>query len=446
MFKISDPHMNKAIPRLASKIIVTLLAGSVIFTGTGCAHISKKKLYPSQCISTPEVYTVTNNRIEIYNATTNSWVLIYAAEGNTSVNIASPDAEKIVEKGVEKYLKDKPPLPKGVYTKVRFRNHRTFKLKGSVHYNNRDYYTTSLTSTKPFRKGGRYVIISEAAPAQEGTFIAPSNSVDLKDHKRVVDVTDSDYYFATYIIPPFTVTEGSPKKLRFDFDVTNKLFFDIRHKLCWPGHPNISVALPEKIKIYRYWFSATPDIFKVIENKAEVYNSTIGSWILIYEGKFTVDAASPEAGKIVTKNVEEYLKNKPPLPEGIYTKLKIRINKTVQIKGKGSYGGKTYYTTTHNEAFFNDGKAIVISTTGPAQIGNFIPPLGFLAKIGEGFHQCERNKDYMWITFDLPSPFIITKDSTKKLKYTLDVNNKLFFDLEHNICAPQPPNVYIAVK
>ena len=435
--------MNRVTPKLVSKIIVASLVGSVIFAG--CAHISKKKIYPSQCISTPEVYTFTNNRIEIYNATTNVWVLIYDG-GNIPVDIASPNAEKIVGKGVEKYLKNKPPIPKGVYTKVRFRNHRTFKLKGAVHFNNKDYYTTSLTNTEPFNKDGHCVIISETTPAQLGTFISPSNSAETKDHKRIIDAADNNYYFATYIIPPFTITKNSPKKLKFNFEVTNKLFFDIGHKLCWPGHPNISMALTEKIKIYRYWFSTTPEVFRFTENKAEIYNSTIGSWILIYDGKFTVNAASPQAGKIVGKFIEEYLKNKQPLPTGIYTKLKVRINKVVQVKGNGSYSGKTYYTTTNNEPFFNDGKAIVISTTGPAQIGNFIPPLGFLAKIGGGFHQCERNKDYMWITFDLPSPFAITKDSTKKLKYTLDVNNKLFFDLEHNVCAPQPPNIYIAVE
>ena len=177
-------------------------------------------------------------------------------------------------------------------------------------------------------------------------------------------------------------------------------------------------------------FQGTPDVYEVTINKVELYNSTISSWVVVGEGDMTFDIAKVSAGGIVGS----YITDKP-LPEGTYTKVRVRISRTMRIKGSASYGGNTYYTTTSTQSFGNQGQAVVISTTGPAQTGAIIVP----ADENPPSHIVDG--DYFIETNDLPSPFTITKGVSKKLKIKFDVSGVLTFDNTNNICWCEPPSV-----
>ena len=196
---------------------------------------------------------------------------------------------------------------------------------------------------------------------------------------------------------------------------------------------------------------ATPDNFIITAKKIELYNDTLNSWITIHDGyDYSGDLAKNGGTGVVEKAMKKYLGNKP-LPNGTYTKVRSTNTRMNKIRATLSYGGKTYYTTTSTKPF-KSGRAIVLSTTGPAQIGTFIPPF-FEPTQREGFKkgfdkQPAIEPDTAVVIFTLSPPFTITKpEDTSKLKFKFDFTNILLFDIENKICWPvSGPRLSITIE
>ena len=245
--------MNKIISKLLSKIIIiTLLTGLTTFSGCR-AYISKdttniltkEVLGRTVLLGTPDFYEVVTNRMEIYNSTIDSWIKII--EGDFTHDLVSPEGDERIRKAMEMYFGDRP-LPKGIYTKLRTRMHVTFKIKGSISYGDRIYYTTPFT--QPFLVNKRAIALSTTGPAKTGTFTCPASlRIEEEGFRRWPDPGSKLYYLSEYILsPPLKITKKiTAKELCFKTDPTNTLLFDIKNKMCWPHRPNISVTvLPGK--------------------------------------------------------------------------------------------------------------------------------------------------------------------------------------------------------
>jgi len=193
----------------------------------------------------------------------------------------------------------------------------------------------------------------------------------------------------------------------------------------------VSPGEPTKI------ITATPENLIITTAKIELYNSTTDSWITIHDGyDYSGDLAKNGGTGVVEKAMKKYLGNKP-LPNGTYTKVRSKNVRGSKIKASASYGGVTYYTTTSNKPFMNGGQAIVLSTTGPAQLGNYMPPYFKPGKSHGGKFEFKTNRDYATVVFNI-KPFTITKpEDTSKLKFKFDWSGHLSFDIARKICWPE---------
>lgn len=158
---------------------------------------------------TPDVYTQTINKVEVYNSTTGSWFTL--GEGDMSFDMASADAGARVGAYVSGAT-----LSIGYYNQIRVTISRTMQIQGNIGA----AYTS--TSTTTVGTGGQAVQVG-TAPAQLGTVIAPTDS--LPSGMTV----SGDYFVFTESLgaAAFDITYGSaPKKMTVTFDVTDTLVLE----------------------------------------------------------------------------------------------------------------------------------------------------------------------------------------------------------------------------
>ena len=192
-----------------------------------------------------------------------------------------------------------------------------------------------------------------------------------------------------------------------------------------------------------YGFSAsglgTPEKYQVTVRKMELYNSTTGSWVTAGEGDLTFNIASATAGQVVGS----YISGKP-IPEGVYTQMRVTISRTMSIKSTGSIGGITYYTTANTLNGPVGSTAVLASNSlsdyaegalsGPSTDS---PPHYHV--VGDDFID----------TSTLPSPITVKKGAAKKIRIKFDVTGAVTFDsgiaAPKIICYPNAPSVSVEV-
>lgn len=120
----------------------------------------------------------------------------------------------------------------------------------------------------------------------------------------------------------------------------------------------------------------TPDF----TGPAEIYNVTLrkieisqdgNTWITLGEGDKTFSIADANVGETIGNYVSGAI-----LPEGTYTKLRVTVYKYFTIKGYGTSGGTTYYTTSQTWTDPNTGDTFGLASTdiNDYDMGNFAIP------------------------------------------------------------------------
>ncbi len=186
----------------------------------------------------------------------------------------------------------------------------------------------------------------------------------------------------------------------------------------------------------------TPEIYRITISKVELYNSTTSSWVTVGEGELTFNIASVNAGEIVGS----YVSSKS-IPEGVYTKDRVTVSRTISIKSTGTIGATTYYTTATTVSG-PDGTQAVLASTNSSDYGE-----GTLKspETSQGEHYNVIG-EYFTDTSTFSQPLVVKKGTTKKIRIKFDVTNAVTFDDTdgisgngNDICYPNAPTVTVEV-
>jgi len=165
---------------------------------------------------TPEIYTVTIKKVELYNSTTSSWVTV--GEGDMSFNIA--EAETAGEK-VGDYISNKS-IPEGVYTHIRLTVSRIMTIKGRAEGAGVTYYTTSISYSPQSIVGLETAKASTDPSDYDVTSILTPIEQDPNDPTPPQVI--GDYFIDTNELPqPLEIKKGVRRKIRVSFDLANTL-------------------------------------------------------------------------------------------------------------------------------------------------------------------------------------------------------------------------------
>ncbi len=180
-------------------------------------------------------------------------------------------------------------------------------------------------------------------------------------------------------------------------------------------------------------YNVTPEVYKVTISKVEVYNTSTGQWVVIGEGDVTFDIASVGAGQIVGGYVTGQ-----PIPEGVYTKVRVTVSRHMRIKAHINVGGTEYYTSSNSQQFDLDGgpgEDLVTTVVATTQVsayteGEVVSPSG-----SNGIHY-QVNGEYFTDTQVLSTPFTVKKGMSQKLRIKFDVTNSAIFYDGDNVSPP----------
>lgn len=100
--------------------------------------------------------------------------------------------------------------------------------------------------------------------------------------------------------------------------------------------------------------TGTPTSFKVTVIKVEMWNGT--SWVNIFEGSSELNLVGPGTFPGISNLT---------LPDGTYSKIRVKINNAFQVLGSVEYDGSTWHTTAASYA--GPGEASVAKTDQQAE-------------------------------------------------------------------------------
>ena len=106
------------------------------------------------------------------------------------------------------------------------------------------------------------------------------------------------------------------------------------------------------------FFGTSNAIYKVTISKIEISQDKT-NWVTLGEGSQVFNIASLTVGS----DFLNYVSNKS-IPTGTYKYVRVTISRTMYIKGSGTFGGNTYYTTAGTIS--SDGGSLGIASTNSA--------------------------------------------------------------------------------
>jgi len=178
---------------------------------------------------TPSEFTVTVNRVEFYNSTTDEWLV--AGTGNYSFDITSVEPGQLCGS-----YGSPESFTKGTYTLMRVTVSRTMQITGSQDHGGTTYYTRTGTVAAVNATIGGGVQVTQAnniGPAQLATMILSQDWVTL--------AADTDYFILQRTLSsPAELGPGTTQRARIDFDATGVLTYDHTNGACYiNGDPPI---------------------------------------------------------------------------------------------------------------------------------------------------------------------------------------------------------------
>lgn len=212
------------------RITIALIA---VLTMLMCAGETLANGGPATKTATPETYKIIINKVRMWNGTDGQWYL--ASTGDTCFDITT--AEVGCSCGCYCTGVD---LPDGTYTKMEITMSRTFVIKAQVNddadafgaalLSPIDYYTTSTTT------GTSIDCSRDIVQYAEGTVViaAPAGWTS----------TDG-YMYREYDLPAsITITGGTPRTVRINFNITNAVTFSGLSGVvgCTPNTPVITIT------------------------------------------------------------------------------------------------------------------------------------------------------------------------------------------------------------
>jgi len=190
--------------------------------------------------------------------------------------------------------------------------------------------------------------------------------------------------------------------------------------------------------------TCTPTVYQITIQEVELRNAATSEWVTVASGSQAFNIASIYAGQAVGA----YISN-AGIDPGTYDGLRVTVARNISISATATIGETTYYTTATQYDNFGEpteiqGKAISISSTGPAVTGVFQIPDGDPDDIPAGYsHVLNESAGTIVATLTgaaFTSPVTIQQDVATTLRITFDVTNKVTFDDDYDGGNPGDPS------
>ena len=195
-------------------------------------------------------------------------------------------------------------------------------------------------------------------------------------------------------------------------------------------------------RVFAVQFNGTPTNYTVTMNRVELYNSTTSTWVEVASGDQSFNIASVNAGQ----SVGSYISS-APIPEGVYTQIRVRISRTMNLQCQRTFGANTYYTTTTQQAIGSGGRAVVINTTeGSPQLGTIYIPTGQPPSPPAYLVSHTIDGTYFVEVMNLSTNITVIQGLSNTVAVQFDVTNSVTFDNVLNISWCNPPTVTLDIQ